>query len=138
MPGEDIDIVVEAQAKHTESKEKIAQAITNLFGNEGKLLIEVDRVLFVSSHRSSLQLLKNQFRDRRVRAAVHRILVTRAPQSNQAVLLLNKQAATASIAAICDDPTESPLGPIVLRINSTRIDEVIEWLTEGYDSRSTT
>ena len=55
----------------------------------------------------------------------------------QAVLMLNKQAATVGIAALCDDPSESPLGPIVLRIRSQRIVEVIDWLTKGYDAAET-
>ena len=38
----------------------------------------------------------------------------------QTYLLLNKQAATAGIGALCDDPSESALGPIVLRIRSAK------------------
>lgn len=134
--SDEIDIVVEAQVRYTESKEKVAAAVTKLFGTDGELRIESDRVVFLSSQRSSLQLLKDQFRDRNVRAAAHRLLRSGSEGSNQAVLLLNKQAATVGIAALCDDPRESPLGPIVLRINSQNIGEVIEWLTRGYDSRS--
>ena len=133
---DDIDIVVEAQAKYTESKDKVAAAVTNLFGTDGELRIEEDRVMFLSTKRSSLQLLKDQFRDRHIRAAARRLLLSGSEGSNQAVLLLNKQAATARIAALCDDPRESPLGPIVLRVRSRNIGEVIDWLTKGYDSGS--
>jgi predicted RNA binding protein with dsRBD fold (UPF0201 family) len=136
MPN-DIDIVVEAQVKYTESRDKVATAIKNLFGTNGELRVEEDRVMFLSSNKDSLQLLKDQFRDRHVRAAARRLLMSGSEESNQAVLLLNKQAATVGIAALCDDPGESPLGPIVLRIRSQNIREVIEWLTKGYDSRST-
>ncbi|MDG6998344.1 MAG: hypothetical protein JRN15_04430 [Nitrososphaerota archaeon] len=136
MPN-DIDIVVEAQVKYTESKEKVAVAITKLFGTDGELRVEKDNVMFFSSSRDSLKLLKDQFRDRNVRAAARRLLLVGSEGANQAVLLLNKQAATVGIAALCDDPRESPLGPIVLRISSQNIGEVIEWLTKGYDSRST-
>lgn len=136
MPN-DIDIVVEAQVKYSESKDKVAMAITKLFGTNGELRIEEDRVMFLSSSRDSLELLKDQFRDRHVRAAARRLLLAGSEGGNQAVLLLNKQAATVGIAALCDDPRESPLGPIVLRIDSQNIGEVIEWLTRGYDSRST-
>ena len=133
---EDIDIVVEAQVKYTESKDKVAAAVTNLFGPDGELRIEDDRVMFLSTKRSSLQLLKDQFRDRHIRSAARRLLLSGSEDSNQAVLLLNKQAATVRIAALCDDPRESPLGPIVLRIRSQNIGEVIDWLTKGYDSGS--
>ncbi|MGA2875677.1 MAG: RNA-binding domain-containing protein [Nitrososphaerales archaeon] len=138
MSKEDIDIIAESQVEHTESREKVAAALLNLFGKSGELRLEDDRVVFLSSERASLQLLKDQFRDRRVRAAARRLLLsTVEDQGIQAVLLLNKQAATVGIAALCDDPRESPLGPIVLRIRYQNILELIDWLTKGYDSKET-
>lgn len=138
MSEEDIDIIAEAQVKRTESKDKIAKALTNLFGENGELRFEDDRIVFLSSNRNSLQLLKDQFRDRRIRAAARRLLLSGAEANGlQSVLLLNKQAATVGIAALCDDPRESPLGPIVLRVRSSKLQEIIDWLTKGYDSRDT-
>jgi predicted RNA binding protein with dsRBD fold (UPF0201 family) len=138
LSKEDIDIIAESQVEHTESREKVAAALLNLFGKSGELRLEDDRVVFLSSERASLQLLKDQFRDRRVRAAARRLLLsTVEDQGIQAVLLLNKQAATVGIAALCDDPRESPLGPIVLRIRYQNILELIDWLTKGYDSKET-
>jgi predicted RNA binding protein with dsRBD fold (UPF0201 family) len=61
-------------------------------------------------------------------------LSNRGKGSDETTLLLNKQAATVSIAALCDDPGESPLGPIVLRIRSKDLDAVVNWLTEGYNA----
>lgn len=138
LPANDIDIVAEAEVKHSESKEKVAAAVAKLFGTNGELRVEDNEVMFTSQDRSSLQLLKDQFRDRRVRAAARRLLLSSMQGGElQAVLLLNKQAATVGIAALCDDPRESPLGPIVLRIRSQNIAEVIDWLTKGYDSAET-
>lgn len=138
MSKEDIDIIAESQVEHTESREKVAAALLNLFGKSGELRLEDDRVVFLSSERASLQLLKDQFRDRRVRAAARRLLLSTVEDEGiQAVLLLNKQAATVGIAALCDDPRESPLGPIVLRIRYQNILELIDWLTKGYDSKET-
>lgn len=139
MSEEEIDIFVEAQIKHSESRDKVAKAISNLFGSTGEMRIEADRVLFLSQEKSSLQLLKDQFRDRRVRAAARRLLLSNTEEGAlQTTLLLNKQAATVRIAALCDDPSESPLGPIVLRIRSKKLQEIIDWLTQGYDSAGTT
>lgn len=139
MSEEEIDIFVEAQIKHSESRDKVAKAISNLFGSTGEMRIEADRVLFLSQEKSSLQLLKDQFRDRRVRAAARRLLLSNTEEGAlQTTLLLNKQAATVRIAALCDDPSESPLGPIVLRIRSKNLQEIIDWLTQGYDSAGTT
>ncbi len=138
MSKEDIDIIAESQVEHTESREKVAAALSNLFGTSGELRSENDRLVFLSSERTSLQLLKDQFRDRRVRSAARRLLLSTVEEGGmQAILLLNKQAATVGIAALCDDPSESPLGPIVLRIRSQNIVELIDWLTKGYDSKET-
>jgi uncharacterized protein len=141
----ELDVVAEAQVKHTESAEKIAKAISNLFDPQddptkprtGELRVEPDRVLFVSSSLESLRHLKDQFRDRRVRSSARRLLLVNRGEegSLQTRLLLNKQAATAGIGALCDDPRESPLGPIVLRIKSNQLDSVIDWLTAGYEGR---
>lgn len=133
--SKDLDIVVETQIKNTESKDKVAAAVSNLFKGNGDLRIEDNMVQFVSSNLESLRFIKDQFRDRQVRAAARRLLLANSKDSNETTyLLLNKQAATVSIAALCDDPSESALGPIVLRIKSPRIKEVIDWLTAGFVS----
>jgi predicted RNA binding protein with dsRBD fold (UPF0201 family) len=130
-----VDIFAEAQVKNSESKEKVAEAVSNLFSKNGELRIESDRIQFVSQDIESLRFLKDQFRDRRVRSAARRLLLSnRGKGSDETTLLLNKQAATVSIAALCDDPGESPLGPIVLRIRSKDLDAVVNWLTEGYNA----
>jgi predicted RNA binding protein with dsRBD fold (UPF0201 family) len=131
--SKDIDIVAETQIKNTESKDKVASAVSNLFRGHGELRVEEKSVQFVSNDLESLRFIKDQFRDRQVRAAARRLLeVNKSKDSDSTYLLLNKQAATVKIAALCDDPQESALGPIILRIRSSRIEEIIEWLTAGY------
>jgi predicted RNA binding protein with dsRBD fold (UPF0201 family) len=128
------EIVVEAQVKHTDSKEKVANAISSLF-KSGELRIEPDRVVYLSDNLESLRLLKDQFHDRRVRSAARRLLLSNMEEGAfQTHLLLNKQAATVGVAALCDDPRESALGPIVLRIRSSQLEKVIDWLTYGFNS----
>jgi predicted RNA binding protein with dsRBD fold (UPF0201 family) len=131
--SKDIDIVAEAQIKNTESKEKVASAVSNLFRDHGELRVEEKKVQFVSNNLESLRFIKDQFRDRQVRAAARRLLISNKEEDfDSTYLLFNKQAATVQIAALCDDPRESALGPIFLRIRSSRIDEVIDWITAGF------
>ena len=132
-----IDIVVETQIKNTESKERVSSAVTNLFKEAGELRVNDNEVQFVSSNLESLRFIKDQFRDRQVRAAARRLLVSNSKDSDETTfVLLNKQAATVGIAALCDDPRESALGPILVRIRSHRLNEVIDWLTAGYAALS--
>jgi predicted RNA binding protein with dsRBD fold (UPF0201 family) len=131
--SKDIDIVAETQIKNTESKEKVASAVSNLFRDHGDLRVEEKHVQFVSNNLESLRFIKEQFRDRQIRAAARRLLLANKGKNSEGTyLLFNKQAATVRIAALCDDPQESALGPIILRIRSPRIEQVIEWLTSGF------
>jgi len=41
---------------------------------------------------------------------------------------LNKQAAFVEKVAICDEPEESPLGPIRVTLTSSNIDGIIDWI----------
>ena len=127
----DIDIFAETPLHHTESAEKVKEALGNIFGPQGTLTVELDRVTYSSNDLESLRFMKEQFRDRRVRAAARRILLANST-GIETRLLLNKQAATAGIAAVCDDPSESALGPIILRLRgSPNVDRMVEWLTQG-------
>jgi len=130
-----VEILAEAQIRKTESPTKVSDAVKKLFGDKGELCVEPDRVMLVSNDLESLRYLKDQFRDRRVRSSARRLLITNKGEEDslQTYLLLNKQAATVGIGALCDDPSESALGPIVLRLKSRNIQAVIDWLTAGYD-----
>lgn len=129
-----LNVFAEAQIKHSESKQKVADAISKILPL-GELRIGDDRVTLSSDKLESLKFLKDHFRDRRIRSAARRLLLKNSTEL-QTELLLNKQAATVGIAALCDDPRESALGPIVLRIHSNNVNEVIDWLTQGYDDKS--
>jgi len=44
---------------------------------------------------------------------------------------LNKQAAFVERVTICDEPEESPLGPIKVTLTSSNIDGIIDWIVFG-------
>ena len=129
-----MDIFAETVVKHTEARDKVADAISKILGPQGKLSIEEDRVTYSSNDIECLRYMKDQFRDRRVRAAARRLLLRNSSEI-QTQILLNKQAATVGIAALCDDPSESALGPIILRIRSPEVIGVIDWLTHGFEDK---
>jgi predicted RNA binding protein with dsRBD fold (UPF0201 family) len=44
-------------------------------------------------------------------------------------LLLNRQAAYVGIVALCSAEEQSPMGPLVLRIETPAPEKLIDWLT---------
>jgi predicted RNA binding protein with dsRBD fold (UPF0201 family) len=48
--------------------------------------------------------------------------------SDSSWFLLNKQAATAGIAAVIEEEQESPLGPIRVAISCEELDALVDWL----------
>ncbi len=82
----------------------------------------------VTENAGALTRIRDQLRDRHVRSAARKqMLSNRSGRSTS--LMLNRQAAAAGVLAICGSPGESPLGPIYLTIESDALDDLIDWLT---------
>ena len=103
----------------------------NVIGEQGedRAGSEEDSIITISSKsRKSLEKMRDQLRDRRVRGAARRLLLARS-EGGSATIMLNRQAAFAGVIALCDNEREAPLGPIYLRLESDDIEALIEWLT---------
>ena len=125
-------VTLEASVSPSEDPAKVATAVGNIVGGGGASLdVNGLRVRLASGELSSLNRLRDQLRDRRIRAAVRRLML-KARRGNSMTLMLNRQAAFAGVVAVCSSPEESPLGPIYLYIDSGKIEAVIDWLT-GYE-----
>ena len=48
--------------------------------------------------------------------------------SQKTIVYLNKQVAAVKFVSFCAPEGESPLGPIVLTLESDKLDEIIDWL----------
>jgi uncharacterized protein len=124
-----VKISLEAEVSPSEDPEKVARAVLKLVGDSpGQVKQSGSEVRYVSEEAGSLAHLRDQLRDRRVRAAARRLL-TDARQGSLTELMINRQAAVAGVVVLCGSQDESPLGPIFLRIESDQLDEVIGWLT---------
>jgi len=75
-----------------------------------------------------LQRLHDQLRDRHVRDAARRLML-RLLEGDTLRLMLNRQAASAGVLALCTSATESPLGPLTLLVRSEEPQKLIDWLT---------
>jgi uncharacterized protein len=122
-----IELKIESAVNPSESPEKVLSAITNIFGEcspefkYGSLIVASCFAL------GSLRIVYDQSRSRAAMGVLRRMLIDNRI-SNTTWFLLNKQAAAAGILVVIEDETESPLGPIRVKLVSDELDNIIEWL----------
>lgn len=132
LPDLRVRVVLEASVSPSEDPEKVIRAMTNLTGGKGMVDPNTGRPRVVGDTLESLNEMREQFRDRRVRGAARRLLLY-GVKGKTTSLMMNRQAAAAGVAALCGSPEESPLGPIYVTIQSKEVEKVIDWLT-AYES----
>lgn len=133
-PERDFRLTVESAVAPSEDEAKVETAMMNVVG---------ECATTVSRGRGSLRLvtrdprclarIRDQLRDRRVRAAARRLLLA-GTRGRKATVMLNRQAAAVGVIALCSSEEESPLGPLYLTIESGRLDRLVEELT-SYEQR---
>lgn len=121
-------VTIEAGVSPSEDARKVALAVGNIVGNSGLVEITGRGARFRSDDLGSLGHLRDQLRDRRIRAAARRLLL-KGRDGKSAVLMLNRQAAFVGVVALCGSPEESPLGPVYLTLESKDMEAAIDWLT---------
>ena len=129
QPEKTVTLLLEAPLSPSEDPEKVIQAMKRVLGDaEHSLEVSSRLVRIASTDRRGLRILHDQLRDRHVRSAARRLMLSRKI-GDSTTILLNRQAATVGVIALCATEGESPLGPISFTISSGDIDGVIEHLT---------
>jgi predicted RNA binding protein with dsRBD fold (UPF0201 family) len=123
-------VALEATVAPSEDPGKVLAAIKNILGEADHAVKETTRKIRVeSSAPGNLDRVHDQLRDRQVRGAARRRLYA-GRSGNSTTVMINRQAATAGVVALCDNEGESPLGPIYLTIESEKLEEWIQWLSD--------
>ena len=127
--AEHLNFVLRAEVAASEDSEKVLRAARNVLGEcDYRLEQGRDAITISSSGRGCLQKIHDQLRDRHVRDAARRLLL-KSLDGNRLRLLLNRQAAFVGIVAVVSTGEESPLGPLVLEMDSDDPQALIDWLT---------
>ncbi|MDQ3873605.1 MAG: hypothetical protein M3258_08370 [Thermoproteota archaeon] len=122
-----VDVKVEAVVNPSEHPQKVIDAITNVVGRSAPEVSYRSRVIGRANGIESLAILYEQVRSRSAMGVLRRMLLDNRA-GDRTWFLLNKQAATAGIAAVIEHEQESPLGPIRVTISCEELDSLINWL----------
>ena len=126
IPNINCKIEIICPVNLSEDPEKVKLAISNIFpfsdiknenfsikaqSNELRSLEKIYKTITsTQSHKSYTRNLENNLQD------------------DETWFFLNKQAAFVEKIAICDEAEESPLGPIKVKLTSSNIDGIIDWI----------
>ena len=123
-----VEVTLEATVALSEDPKKILGAMKNILVENIVLEEGSSRTIkLVSEGASSLNVLRDQLRDRHIRGAARKLLLSEM-KGDSTSLMLNRQAATVGVVALCSSADQSPLGPIYLTIRSKQIAAAIDWL----------
>ena len=127
----DCKISVYCNINESEDVNKIKTAISNILTDMDET---TDDSSFVanSSNYESLTKIYEAMRTRKTKTAYRRHLM-RNMTEDSTWFYLNKQAAFANAVVLCDDESESPLGPIKIVLHSKNIEDVIDWLVSDIE-----
>ena len=127
----DCKISVYCDINESEDVNKVKTAISNILTDMDET---TDDSSFVanSSNYESLTKIYEAMRTRKTKTAYRRHLV-RNMTEDSTWFYLNKQAAFANAVVLCDDESESPLGPIKIVLHSKNIEDVIDWLVSDIE-----
>jgi len=126
----EVTVTVKAHLNPTESEEKLAKTMKNLFGEVTPEPVKehgVTYLTFTSEGIESLHTLKQRIASDRIRDATRTMLSRWAAKNEKVTFHLNRQAAYANHVSIYH-ASKSPLGPIEVDIKGNP-EKVIEYLT---------
>jgi uncharacterized protein len=122
-------ITLEARISPSEDPVKVSKALGKVAGSEPQdVLAGPSSASVTTDDLRALTRIRDQLRDRHIRSAARKQMLLNK-QGRLTTLMLNRQAATVGVLALCGSPDESPLGPIYMSIESDALESVIDWLT---------
>ncbi len=130
----DPSIHVECIVNPSEDISKVIKAVRNVIDAEVNSDALSSKIIVDTHGLSALEVIKMQIHARQVMNTFKRIMLSNMSKDCKSTwLYLNKQAAYAGIASICENEDDSPLGPITITITDQKgAIPIIEWLTADH------
>jgi predicted RNA binding protein with dsRBD fold (UPF0201 family) len=127
---EEISLHVETDISPTESREKVEQAVRNIFGDIDlhlKPLHKASLLVGEGKGKESLTRLCDLLRREHIRSAARAVFLE-GMDKKTIRFCLNKQVAYVGHISFSKERAESPLGPIKVKIECRDPRELVEWL----------
>lgn len=127
---DEINVHLEVEVNPTESEEKVKRAIENIFSSMPILVETLDKGSLVTAEAEGQDILvklRNLLRREQIRSAARTVLIEGKGKETIS-FCLNKQVAYAGHVSFSETTSESPLGPIKVKIRCDRPRELIDWL----------
>ncbi len=124
-------VKVKTRVRPTEDLDKVLKAVENIFTGELKVVEEGDGYYTIegfATSRESIEKLYNILRIEQVLSAARAVLENKTI-GNKIRFILHKQAAYVGKASFIDSDRESPMGGIIVEIETDNPEEFIDWLT---------
>lgn len=125
-----IEIEITCPFFATEEQPKVEQAMRNIISLLNYSIEEIAgkrHLIGRTNDPKVLELLYTKIREQRILAAGRKLLKTRATD-NIVQFSVHKQAATVGKISFCHLEGESPLGAITIKIVSSQLKSLIDWL----------
>jgi len=120
-----VKLYISARVNPSEDPEKVKKAIINLTDPKDEIKVEMMQdIIKVEAGEHTLNKLLQAIKDKDMTYLMLRLL-NENKKGDRFFLMLNKQAAFVSRVVMCDDPQESPLGPITIEFDNESIKYVI-------------
>ncbi len=124
-----LTVRVETYLSLSEDYDKVLLSLNNITCN-CQFTLNNNIIYSENSNLNSLVKIFNQIRDKQTFSILRRLL-NKNKYKNQTWFLLNKQAAFMNKVVLCEDESDSPLGPIKIILESDAIDDLINSLIEN-------
>ncbi len=127
---DEVTVRLETEVNPTETEEKVAKAVANMFDNitlQTKPAYRGSVVTGETKGQEALIKFRNLLRNDRVRDAARRVL-NGSIRGNVISFCLNKQVAFAGHVSFSQEVSESPLGPLKVTIECDEPRQLIDWL----------
>jgi predicted RNA binding protein with dsRBD fold (UPF0201 family) len=120
-----VKLYISARVNPSEDPEKVKKAIINLTDPKDEIKIEIMQdIIRVEAGEPTLKKLLQAIKDKDMTYLMLKLL-NENKKGDKFFLMLNKQAAFVSRVVMCDDPKESPLGPIIIEFDNESIKYII-------------